>query len=692
MSPTHDMIIDNSTGANVRADINNALAALVSNSSSSSEPATKYAYMWWADTTNGVLKIRNSANNGWVELLQLDGTITLEDGTVSAPGLAFRDDPNTGLFSSAADTFNVATGGVERMELGATTIFNEDGADVDFRIEGDTEANLFYVDAGNDRIGIGTASPESVLHVSNAVAAGSDNFALRIQNPTNASDARVGIFFHVNAVTGSGSDGAYIESANSGSDNGDIRFGNITNLTKTERMRIDSSGRLLIGHSSNFSGFALQVLGSDENTSSLSLSRFKANSSSSVLEFHKSRNNSVGSNTLVQNNDAVGVIRFKAADGTDFSQVADIQAAIDGTPGDNDTPGRLVFSTTADGSQFTTERMRIDSSGNVGIGTSSPTAPLTVGDSNGASSVGGNYLLLKRTSGTTNYIAAPNADAVLDISADETIRFGTVNTADFNSTERMRIDASGRVGIGTASPSTLLELSGGGNTVLTINTGNNSGDNSQIAFGDSADADVGFINYDHGTHIMQFGVAASERMRIDSSGIVYVGTTGVGGGSGGVRLQHPDNGSSRFGTTITSGTKTLIQFISNGANNIVGSISVATSSTSFNTSSDYRLKENEVLISDGITRLKQLKPYRFNWKTDSSTIVDGFFAHEVSSIVPESITGTKDAVAVQEDVDKGIADAIGDPIYQGIDQRKLVPLLVAAVQELIGKVETLEAA
>ncbi len=85
MSPTHDMIIDNSTGANVRADINNALAALVSNSSSSSEPATKYAYMWWADTTTGILKIRNSANNGWVELLQLDGTLTLEDGSASTP-------------------------------------------------------------------------------------------------------------------------------------------------------------------------------------------------------------------------------------------------------------------------------------------------------------------------------------------------------------------------------------------------------------------------------------------------------------------------------------------------------------------------------------------------------------------------------------------------------------------------------
>ena len=134
MPPVHDYVIDNSTGANVRADINNALAAIVSNNSSSSQPTTRYAYMWWADTTNGVLKIRNSANDGWVELLQLDGTLTLEDGSVSTPALAFRDDLNTGVYSSAADTFNVATGGVDRMELGATTTFNKQGADVDFII------------------------------------------------------------------------------------------------------------------------------------------------------------------------------------------------------------------------------------------------------------------------------------------------------------------------------------------------------------------------------------------------------------------------------------------------------------------------------------------------------------------------------------------------------------------------------
>ena len=101
----------------------------------------------------------------------------------------------------------------------------------------------------------------------------------------------------------------------------------------------------------------------------------------------------------------------------------------------------------------------------------------------------------------------------------------------------------------------------------------------------------------------------------------------------------------------------------------------------FNTSSDYRLKENEVTISDGITRLKTLKPYTFNFKKDPDVKVDGFFAHEVSSVVPVAVTGTKDQV-----------DEDNNPVYQGIDQSKLVPLLVAAVKELTARVETLEAA
>ena len=111
---THDYVLDNATGANFRSDLNNALAAIVSNNSSSSEPSTKYAYQWWADTNEGVLKIRNSSNDGWVTLLQLDGTLTLEDGSNSAPALGFRDDLNTGIFSSAADTLDITCGGTTR--------------------------------------------------------------------------------------------------------------------------------------------------------------------------------------------------------------------------------------------------------------------------------------------------------------------------------------------------------------------------------------------------------------------------------------------------------------------------------------------------------------------------------------------------------------------------------------------------
>ena len=125
-------------------------------------------------------------------------------------------------------------------------------------------------------------------------------------------------------------------------------------------------------------------------------------------------------------------------------------------------------------------------------------------------------------------------------------------------------------------------------------------------------------------------------------------------------------------------------------NGLVGSALVNGSSTTYNTSSDYRLKENQVSISDGITRLKQLKPYRFNFKADTSTTLDGFFAHEAQSVVPEAVTGTKDQVANADDVTDGLASAVGDAVYQGIDHSKFVPLLTASLQEAISEIETLK--
>ena len=119
-----------------------------------------------------------------------------------------------------------------------------------------------------------------------------------------------------------------------------------------------------------------------------------------------------------------------------------------------------------------------------------------------------------------------------------------------------------------------------------------------------------------------------------------------------------------------SATVTCVRFESDGT--AVGSIGITATATAYYTSSDYRLKENEVAISDGITRLKTLKPYRFNFKAEPSKTVDGFFAHEVTA-VPEAVTGEKDATEMQE-----------------IDQSKLVPLLTAALKEAITKIETLE--
>ena len=147
----------------------------------------------------------------------------------------------------------------------------------------------------------------------------------------------------------------------------------------------------------------------------------------------------------------------------------------------------------------------------------------------------------------------------------------------------------------------------------------------------------------------------------------------------------------------TAGTIQTFRF----NNDFTGSITTGTTAVAYNTSSDYRLKENAIAISDGITRLKQLKPYKFNFKTEPTVVHDGFFAHEVTPIVPTAVSGEKDATEIRY-YEKGdilpSGKVIGDVkdenaiIPQSLDHSKLVPLLVAAVQELIGKVEALEAA
>jgi len=580
---THDYVIDNSTGANVRADINNVLQAILTNNSSSSAPSTTAAYMWWADTTNGVLKIRNSSNNAWVELLQLDGTLTLEDGSVSAPALAFRDDLDTGIFSSAQNTINFATAGVERMELGTSlTVFNEDGADVDFRVESDTQTHAIFLQASNSRVGINKSVPTSPLHVHG----GSDNTILQIES----TDA--GAFMTAIDNSGAGSFGQQGASTVITCDAGGSVSSSVIVFqidSNTERARLTTTDFLV---------------GKTVTSTATTGVRIAAQGSISCAQSSTSTNfgTSGGANVVLCNNNATDnnftSIGGYKSDGLVTSQINFVNVS------HSSRHGSLAFMT-HNGSSLG-QRMLIDQDGQLLLGASGPASRIN-----------------------------PTDSGVLHIEADPGNNYGSSRIQlKVDNAEIMRIVA---------------------------------GTNPFVAIGRTAQQ-------------------GSEGLTVDRNGqdVVFF-TQNSAGNYKTLRLLN------KRATSSTTGRQ--IEFLDESGNTR-GSIENNTSTTTYNTSSDYRLKENEVEISDGIDRIKQLKPYRFNWKNRPHITVDGFFAHEVENIVEDCVLGEKDKIVNQEDIDKGDFpdNNIGDPIYQQMDHSKLVPLLVAAVKQLITKVETLEAA
>ena len=231
------------------------------------------------------------------------------------------------------------------------------------------------------------------------------------------------------------------------------------------------------------------------------------------------------------------------------------------------------------------------------------------------------------------------------------------------------------VGIGTTSPSALLHLKSAGPNIKLEDSDN--------------DSDFEIKN-GNGTLRIIDNTNSTDRVNIDSSGNVLIGTTSSTFGNEGVRIK-PAGSSGALQAQFMNDSGGIAVSIGRGGSDGMclqftrgsqerGGVSVNGSSTTYATSSDYRLKENVVTDWDATTRLKQLKPSRFNFKENKDTTLDGFLAHEVTSIVPEATTGTKDEV-----------DKDGNPIYQGIDPSKLVPLLTKAVQEAIAKIEALEA-
>jgi hypothetical protein len=243
------------------------------------------------------------------------------------------------------------------------------------------------------------------------------------------------------------------------------------------------------------------------------------------------------------------------------------------------------------------------------------------------------------------------------------------------------VDASGNVGIGTSSPSSPsgTSLTVFDTSIPRINFKNSTTGDTSTAGGEIRQSGNQFLIGNRQNSDLIFNTNNTERMRIDSSGRLLVSPEG-NAGTYAIRTTG-DRYYNRYPLELedvdqyTAYTGLLIYFKRNGTE--VGKIQCTGSSTSYVTSSDYRLKENITEITDGITRVKQLNPSRFNFIINPETTVDGFIAHEVSDVVPEAVSGEKDAV--NED---------GSIRPQGIDQSKLVPLLTAALQESIAIIES----
>jgi hypothetical protein len=347
-------------------------------------------------------------------------------------------------------------------------------------------------------------------------------------------------------------------------------------------------------------------------------------------------------------------------------EFADGTAAAPSITNDGDTNTGIFFPA-ADTIAFTeggVESMRLDSSGNLGIGTSSPSSfsGYTTVSVNNATN-GGIYNILVNGTETARLQAYSGIFNVAAKGAATNLTFET------NGSEQMRLTSTG-LGIGTSSPGVRLQI------------GNPSDSNQALRF-DFTDSSTARINSTRvgsgnlqslllaGQDTLQFSTAGSERARIDSSGNLLVGTTTTGFtnsrsftfqgvGDGKVYINH---------STLNGNGDGFIGFGYNGGQ--IGSITQSgTTAVAYNTSSDYRLKENIQPMTGALAKVAALKPCTYKWKSDGSD-GQGFIAHELQEVCPDAVTGEKDAV--NED---------GSIKPQGIDTSFLVATLTAAIQEL----------
>jgi hypothetical protein len=307
--------------------------------------------------------------------------------------------------------------------------------------------------------------------------------------------------------------------------------------------------------------------------------------------------------------------------------------------------------------------------------------------------------------GTTGVAGVDGTAATPAIQGNDTntgIFFPAADTIAFaeGGAEVARFDSSGNLGIGTSSPADKLEVNGiiRSSTLRTGATNRTLELYSGTAFntGGAAMAIRGSAT-GYNDNGMEFYTSGTERMRIDSSGRLCVNTTSFITDSSSVINATSSDATTNFETTggnglgaigvlrRRNGTGNYWYFVYSASNTYVGQISTNGTTTSYTSASDYRLKDNVMPMTNALARIAQLKPVTFTFKSDSSN-GEGFIAHELQSVIPDAVTGEKDAV-----------DAEGKPVYQGIDTSFLVATLTAAIQEqqaiitdLKARIETLE--
>jgi len=601
--------------------------------------------LWYATSGNSMRFRTNSA-----ERMRIDSSGNVGIGTDSPQRvLVLSKSDSTGVQTQytnsttgvgASNGFTVGIDGSENAEL-----WNFQNTDMLFSTNG---TERMRIDSSGS-VGIGTSSPNANAKfevVSTNAGAVTNVIQLRNGDATAGSGAKLQFLNStVNYATAGTSE---ITGVRYSGNYSALTFTTYGPTSLVERMRIDGVGNVIIKPSGKFylessSGFSPFL---SEASNALTVST----NSTERMRIDASGNVGIGTDSPGYPLDVVGSMRIRHAGSDDFATIrgpGNRSLRIDIDP--NSDLDSFVVRDLRDGS----ERFTVQAGGRVGIGTTSPTALLTLSSSSNTE--------INIIDGTrTSKIFTQNGGRDLQIQANQDLI----------------INASGgtNVGIGTNSPSRDLQIgTPGSSATADISLQTTTTGTASIYMGDGTGVGeyAGLIRYSNNDNSLRLWTSSAERMRIDSSGNLLVGTTSANA------LITADNASNTGNTLLSlkdsGGTGTHTQISFNNTNGQVGTINTGGTATSYNTSSDERLKENIVDAPAG--NIDDIRVRSFDWKADGSRQTYGMVAQELVDVAPEAVT----------------QGATEDDMWQ-VDYSKLVPMMIKEIQDLKAEVAALKGA